>query len=596
MGSSLPFQPPWLFPNKLRGRSSFAGRLSAPFLASRVPRQRRSLWLISSTARKLEASWVPANESSEDGFGGWSVRKTETEDKNGVPKFLFFGAGASMAILLATLTYCSFSRKGFKLHFTAPFNIFHEKLMPMGSAKDPHKDIEPTALEVKKVSETKMDDKADMEPNVSKTKNHLSEGKRIIVPVAADAIQNEALSVLKRLKIIENDVHADELCTRREYARWFVKANSMLERNPKYRMVPKILIAGSIFRAFDDVSVDDPDFWCIQSLAEAGIIHSKLSCMNSTSLSDMGSYYGQGKFSFFPERFVSRFDLVNWKTLVEYSFTSEMKEKMLGNRVGLLDLSASSDASPQLFVDLMAGDQSIIRRVFGNIRRLQPLKPATKAQAAVALTSGRMMEALHAELSRLEAENLSRQAEMEEIRSELLHRGEIQSFWEERLNKEQDRGIEVEKEHQAALFDLEKEKVAQDESLDDYLKEKAALDCRQQLLLSLREEVDGVYEKLATERANIMVEQESLEKLYVDLCSKQDAIRDAKSILEAEKEAIQILRSWVEEEALRVRARAKVLEQAAQRWQCNNGFEPPQPISSDSNDSHRLQESNGKGS
>ncbi|XP_010905878.1 uncharacterized protein [Elaeis guineensis] len=593
MGSSVTFHPPCLLPNKLHGRFSFADRLSGPYLASPVPRQRRSLWLISSVARKLEASWVPVNESSEDGFGGWSVCKTEIEDRHGVPKFLFFGAGASMAILLAALTYCSFSRKGFKLHLTAPFNMFHEKLMPMGSAVD--KDTELADLEVHRVSETQMDDKADTEPNVSEKKNHLSEGKRIIVPVAADPIQNEALSVLKKLKIIENDVNADELCTRREYARWFVKANFMLERNPKYRMVPKILIAGSIFRAFDDVSVDDPDFWCIQSLAEAGVIHSKLSCMNSTGLSDMGCGHGQGKFSFFPECFVSRFDLVNWKALVEYSFTSEMNEKMSGNKVGLLDLSSSSDASPQLFVDLMAGDQSIIRRVFGNIRRLQPLKPVTKAQAAVALTSGRMMEAIHAELSRLEAEDLSRQAEMEEIRSELLHRGEIQSFWEERLNKEQDRGIEVEKDLQVALFDLE-EKMAQDESFDDYLKEKAALDCQQQLLLSLTEEVDGVYGRLATERANITAEQESLEKLYVDLCGKQDAIREAKSILEAEKEAIQILRSWVEEEALQVRARAKVLEQAAQRWHCNKEFEPPQPISSESNDSQILQESNRKGS
>lgn len=60
---------------------------------------------------------------------------------------------------------------GFKLHLTAPFNIFHEKLMPIA---DPHKDTEPTAVEVNNVSEIKMDDKADMELNVSETKNHLS--------------------------------------------------------------------------------------------------------------------------------------------------------------------------------------------------------------------------------------------------------------------------------------------------------------------------------------------------------------------------------------------------------------------------------------
>lgn len=283
--------------------------------------------LISSAGRKLDASWIPADENSEDGFGGWSSRKTEVDDKKGVPKFLLVGIGASMAILVAAFTYCSISRKGYKFHYTAPFNVFHEKLMPVESAKDPNKDTEPTAVEVNKVSEAKMDDKADKAPNASKVNKHVSEGKRIIVPVAADSNQNEALTILKKLKIIENDASADELCTRREYARWFVKANSILERNPKHKIVPKILIAGSIVTAFDDVSVNDQDFWCIQSLAEAGIIDSKLSCMKFSSLSDMGSCNGQGKNSFFPECFVSRFDLVNWKALVEYPLASAKDEK-----------------------------------------------------------------------------------------------------------------------------------------------------------------------------------------------------------------------------------------------------------------------------
>ena len=44
--------------------------------------------------------------------------------------------------------------------------------MPMGSAVD--KDTELADLEVHRVSETQMDDKADTEPNVSEKKNHLS--------------------------------------------------------------------------------------------------------------------------------------------------------------------------------------------------------------------------------------------------------------------------------------------------------------------------------------------------------------------------------------------------------------------------------------
>lgn len=35
-------------------------------------------------------------------------------------------------------------------------------------------------------------------------------------------------------------------------------------RNPKHRIVPSMLLAGSLLCAFDDVSVEDPDFWYIQ--------------------------------------------------------------------------------------------------------------------------------------------------------------------------------------------------------------------------------------------------------------------------------------------------------------------------------------------
>ena len=81
------------------------------------------------------------------------------------------------------------------------------------------------------------------------------------------------------------------------------------------------------------------------------------------------------------------------------------------------------------------------------------------------------------------------------------------------------------------------------EGLAEYMKEKTALDYRLQLLCSLRKEVDEMYDRLATERANIFVEQQSLDKLLADLRNQQDAVVEAKSILEAEKEALRILRS-----------------------------------------------------
>ncbi|KAK1280558.1 hypothetical protein QJS04_geneDACA002903 [Acorus gramineus] len=288
---------------------------------------------------------------------------------------------------------------------------------------------------------------------------------RATIPTA-DSVQQEALFVLKKLKIIEEDVKSDELCTRKEYARWLVRMNSLLERNPKKRLALWTLTEGSMSTAFDDVNVSDSDFSYIQ----------------------------------------------------------------------------------------------------GNTRRLQPLKPVTKAQAAVALTSGRMVETINYELLRLEAETSSRQGEMEEIRSELLRRGEIKRVWEEKMDKEKARGLEVQRDCVAALIQLENEKVIRDADLADYMKQKAALDCQQQLLLGLKEEIDEMRERLTAEKANFDAEQWSLKQLTVDLVEKQDAILEAKSILEAEKEALRILRSWVEDEARQSQVRKKILEGAVKRW------------------------------
>lgn len=149
---------------------------------------------------------------------------------------------------------------------------------------------------------------------------------------------------------------------------------------------------------------------------------------------------------------------------------------------------------------------------------------------------------IKSEISRLEAEYQSRLAEMEEIRTELIRRGEIQRIWDERFNKEKERGVEVERDFQAALLVLEKEKIAHKEALAEYMKQKAALDYQRQLLSSLRKEVDGMYDRLAIDRANILNEQRSLDEQSADLYNQQDAIVEAKSILEAEKEALRIVR------------------------------------------------------
>lgn len=226
----------------------------------------------------------------------------------------------------------------------------------------------------------------------------------------------------------------------------------------------------------------------------------------------------------------------------------------------------SSDALVVLFMDLLAGDKSIIRTVFGQGKRFQPNKPSTKAQAAVALTRGRMAVAIQSELSRLEAEYSSRQMAMDEVRSELLERGDIQKYWDEKLKEEKSHGVEVERDYISAVQDFQQEKIVQEHTLAEHLKEKAAIDCQKQLLSSLKEEVNEMSEKLECERAKYVNEQQSIQYMSADLQVQYDELLDAKSILEAEIEALRILRSWIEDEARKSQARAKVLEEAGRRW------------------------------
>lgn len=157
------------------------------------------------------------------------------------------------------------------------------------------------------------------ENTVAVTETAVEKLERVVIRVSVDSTQEEALLVLKTLKIIEDDVEANELCTRREFARWLVKLNSSLERNPKHRIIPIVSLSGSVVAAFDDISIVDPDFRSIQVLAEAGVIPSKLSWNNSSNYDGFDS---QENINFFPDRFISRQDLVDWRAQLEYEFFS----------------------------------------------------------------------------------------------------------------------------------------------------------------------------------------------------------------------------------------------------------------------------------
>jgi DNA repair exonuclease SbcCD ATPase subunit len=153
-----------------------------------------------------------------------------------------------------------------------------------------------------------------------------------------------------------------------------------------------------------------------------------------------------------------------------------------------------------------------------------------------------MEEVIHDELNRLEAEKQSRRSVMGEIMEELINRGDIKKYWEVKMKKEQDREFEVDKHLQGVLHELANEKTDREKQIAVLLKERTALECQNQELATLRSEVDGMYDRLATESLEVMADEENIEKLSSDVSSKHQAVTEAKSFLEAEKEALTMLR------------------------------------------------------
>ncbi|KAL6909829.1 hypothetical protein ACP4OV_001488 [Aristida adscensionis] len=509
-------------------------------------------------AARVAATWAPAGGDSDDGVGGWGLPEQAVEQgsRAGFGRALALGLGASTAIALGGLAwYSPSSRKCLQKLIVTPLHYVQEKLSTFDSEEKPKEDSSDTEPDENEVSNTAVDERPQAVADESSQKHRTAAGTNISFGVPIDPLHEEALSILKKLQIIEEDVSSSDFCTRREYARWFVKLCSRFERKRMLKIVPNKLTSGTVQIAFDDVNIDDPDFLYIQSLGESGIVPSKLSSESC-----------KGNSLFLPDRPLSRFDLVNWKVLVEHSCALEIDQKMLSQSVHILDLSALPDVSPSMLIELMTGKSSIVSRVFGNTRRLQPHKPVTKAQAAAALTSGRMEEIIRDELNRLEVENQAHLSAVAEVMEDLISRGDIQQYWQEKMKKEQERASEVDKEFQHILHELADERNARENELADLLKERTALEHQNQELISLKSEIDGMYDRLATENAEVIADQQSLESLLSDMNSKREAVNEAKSSLEAEKEALTMLRSWVEEEAARVHERAEILEKAVRRW------------------------------
>ncbi|XP_057528629.1 uncharacterized protein LOC130807439 [Amaranthus tricolor] len=487
-----------------------------------------------------------------DDFGGWQLPLAPIpQKKRGFPTFLVVGIGTSFALLLAAFAHFRLSKTEFRFPFTSSSSGSSVEIaVEVTDDKISDSDVPDVANEVAEKSEVDSSDVVAKPPSSEMLHPR-------VINVIVDSNQLEAMHLLKKLKILDENVEAYELCTRREYARWLVRASSLLGRSPKFKITASAALSGSILSAYEDVTADDPDFESIQALAEAGVVPSKLS--------PAPEFCGYVNFS--PERLLSRQDLIEWRSQLEYYFPTTGNQEILKTKLDLMDMrEIRPHELPGIYMDMLAGDRSLLRRVFGQIRRLQPNKPSTIAQAAVALTSGHMAEAIQNELLRIQGEESSQKAAKEEIRWELLDRGAIESYWTEKMEEEKKHGLEVQQSYVDALNVLEQEKIIQQDALNGFVKEKAAMDCQKQLLEVLKQEIDEISVRLVSERNEQISEDEAAQTLRSDLQTKKEGILDAKSLLEAEIEALRILRSWIEDEARKSQARSKVLEEVGRRW------------------------------
>lgn len=273
-------------------------------------------------------SWISWDRVGVYEYNGWEVEESAQKPviKKSMSRFVAVGIGASAFGLLA---YFSLSSYGFRI--TSPIHVLHAFQMPFSTSSVDTKSEEVSSdgkMGVADIAEGHVGRAPDSFTEIETSPVSMKDRKldRILVPFIVDSAQQEALDSLKKLKIIEDDARADELCTRREYARWLVRANSQLERSRKRQVIPSAALSGSMIIAFDDVSIQDQDFGYIQSLAEAGIVRSKLSG-GSYSSNLNNNVESEAYDSFFPERFIARQDLVSWKAKTEYEVMPGISEE-----------------------------------------------------------------------------------------------------------------------------------------------------------------------------------------------------------------------------------------------------------------------------
>ncbi|KAL8534426.1 hypothetical protein ACS0TY_010442 [Phlomoides rotata] len=503
------------------------------------------------------SSWTNLNSTADD-FSGWANAEKnsgDSESKQSLIRILV--AGASGIVLVAGITFAALSMSS---RNTAKVK---EEMEPLTTEQEKSlfsDDIQNEVEVEKKGEEIEMLESGSKE---SKTALQAPPGK-VLVPAVIDQLQSQALSALQVLKVIEDDVQPGDLCTRREYARWLVLASSTLSRNITSKVYPAMYIENVSELAFDDITPEDPDFPCIQGLAEAGLIASKLSRRDMQLNSDEDST----PIYFSPESPLSRQDVVSWKMALEKRQLPVVDKKTLLQLSGFIDIDKiNPDAWPAIAADLAAGEQGITTLAFGYTRLFQPEKPVTKAQAAIALSTGDGFAIVSEELERIEAESIAENAVAAHNALVAQVEKDLNSTYAEELSLEREKINAVEKLAEEAKREVEKLRATREEENLSLMKSRATVDSEMELLSRLRREVEEQLQTLMTDKLEISYEKERVNKIRKDTEIENQEISRLQYELEVERKALSMARAWAEDEAKRARDQAKALDEARDRWE-----------------------------
>lgn len=178
----------------------------------------------------------------------------------------------------------------------------------------------------------------------------------------------------------------------------------------------------------------------------------------------------------------------------------------------------------------------------GYTRLFQPDKPVTKAQAAIALTTGEAAEMVAEELARIEAESMADAAVAAHTALVAQVEQDLNASFEMELALEKQKVDAVEKLALEAKLELEKLRREREEENSTLIRGRAAVESEMEVLSKLRNEVEEQLQSLMGNKMEMAFEREKIIKLRKEAEKENDAIVQLQYELEVERKALSMAR------------------------------------------------------